>query len=281
LGTEIFYFSGTGNSLVVARDLAIHLNAYEIPMAALIGKVLINTDADVIGIVFPVHNVVNGGIPSIVRRFVSALQTKPEAYIFSVCTCGVGSGEALPNLARILKANDRKLSAGFTVKMPCNYPPFNDKAEQIKRFRDWQHTLEEVCATVIAGQESAINDIHPIIKGAVYPVGAFMKRTILKNFRKLAQDSNLGFDEAVRNIDQSYEYDDKCDGCGICEQVCPVKNIALVDDKPVWQHKCESCLACLVWCPKKAISGGILSGQEGSYRHPKVKLAAMLKHRPK
>lgn len=279
MGAEIYYFSGTGNSLAIAKDIAIHLNAQQIPIVSLTGKVLVQTNADVIGIVFPVHNVVNGGVPLIVRRFVTALQTNPAAYIFAVCTCGAGSGEALPNIAKIIKANGRKLAAGFTVKMPFNCAPFTDSVEQAKRFRDWHQTLSEICATVEANHENKINSINPIIKVIVYPLGFLMKYLILRNYRKLANGPNLSFDKAVQQIDRSYFCDDQCDGCGICAKVCPVDNIEIVDDRPVWLHHCESCLACLVWCPHKAIYGGLLTGKEERYHHPQVKLAEMLQQR--
>jgi len=276
LGAEIYYFSGTGNSLAIARDMAIQLNAQQIPIASVMGKVLVQTDADVIGIVFPVHNVVNGGLPIIVRRFVTALQTNPSAYIFAVCTCGAGSGEALPNIAKIIKANGGKLAAGFTVKMPFNCPPFTDSAERAKRFRDWHQTLAEIGKTVESRDENEIKAMNIFIRIAVYPLGLLMKFLILRNYRKLAQVPKFSFDEAVYHVDQSYVCDDACDGCGICAKVCPVNNIEMVDDRPVWQHHCESCLACLVWCPHKLISGGILSGQEVRYHHPQMKLAEML-----
>ncbi|MEA4926811.1 MAG: EFR1 family ferrodoxin [Syntrophomonadaceae bacterium] len=276
---EIFYFSGTGNSLVIARDIAIRLDAREIPIASLIDKVTVRSDADVVGIVFPVHNVANGGVPAIVRRFAAALQTRYDAYIFAVCSCGAGSGEALPNIAKILQTTGQKLAAGFTVKMPFNCPPFTDRAAQAQRFQEWHKILEEVCATVMDYREIEIKEFNAIIKGAVLPLGVLMQRSILKNYRKLAQDNSLDFDEAVRHSDRSYEVDDKCDGCGICAGICPVDNIAMADERPAWRHRCESCLACLVWCPRTAISGGILSGREERYHHPRVKLKDMLQQK--
>ncbi len=279
MDAEIFYFSGTGNSLVIARDIAIQLNARQTPIVPLIGKVQVETDADTIGIIFPVHNVVNGGVPLIVRRFVAALQTKPAAYIFAVCTCGAGSGETLANIEKIIKAAGRKLAAGFTVKMPFNCPPFTDSAEQAKRFQDWHQILTEICETVEAHCENKIISVNPIIKVVTYPLGVLMKSLILRNYRKLAQGPNLTFDEAVYQVDQSYFYDDKCDGCGICAKVCPVSNIEMVAKRPTWQHHCESCLGCLVWCPRQAIYGGLLSGKDERYHHPQVKLAEMMKQR--
>lgn len=46
---------------------------------------------------------------------------------------------------------------------------------------------------------------------------------------------------------------DSCVGCGLCQKVCPCKNITMVDKKPQWNHSCIGCNACVVYCPKKAI----------------------------
>ena len=103
-----------------------------------------------------------------------------------------------------------------------------------------------------------------------------MHSSILNNYRKLAKAAKADFDDAVRLTDHSYHVDERCDGCGICAKVCPVANIEITDEKPVWLHHCESCLACFVWCPQKAVYGGILSGKSERYHHPDVKLRYML-----
>jgi len=273
--TEIYYFSGTGNSLVVARDIAGQLDGKLIPLAALRSAQRVHTAADVIGIIFPVHNVVNGGVPLIIRNFLAKLEFSAAPYIFTVCTCGAGSGDALVSVANIIKARGGQLAAGFTVKMPFNCPPFTKNEEQLKRFRAWQEQLAEVCATVAARRSMKIKTVNALIKALVYPLGQIMYASILNNYRKLANSTELAFDEAVSFNDQSYAVDEHCNGCGICAKVCPVNNIAIVDHRPVWQHHCEACLACLVWCPQQAVSGGILSGKAERYQHPEVQLQDM------
>ncbi len=274
--TEIFYFSGTGNSLVVARDISGRLNGKLNSMAALLNTETISSAADVIGIIFPVHNVVNGGVPFIVRNFLSKLEMAAPAYVFAVCTCGAGSGDALVNIEKLIQAKGSKLAAGFTIKMPFNCPPFTSREEQAKRFAQWALKLEEIYETVITQKEIKVKSINPLIQALVYPLGQFMHYTILKNYRRLAEDPNAEFDVAVHLVDRSYFIDENCDGCGICAKVCPVENIEMVNNQPVWQNHCESCLSCLVWCPHKAIYGGILSGKSERYHHPEVKLSEMI-----
>lgn len=61
--TEIYYFTGTGNSLAVARDIAGKTNGKLISISSVIDKESIKTDADSIGIVFPAYMAHLYGIP--------------------------------------------------------------------------------------------------------------------------------------------------------------------------------------------------------------------------
>ena len=72
-----------------------------------------------------------------------------------------------------------------------------------------------------------------------------------------------------------------CNGCGICEKICPVDNIKLVNEKPEWQHKCQMCTGCLHYCPQKAIQWGEYTLGRERYNHPKIKLKELLAQNPK
>lgn len=48
---------------------------------------------------------------------------------------------------------------------------------------------------------------------------------------------------------------DKCTGCGLCVDVCPVEAITLENDKAkVDPDKCTDCGQCVDECPNEAIS---------------------------
>lgn len=230
--SEIYYFSGTGNSLTVARDIAARLEGKLIPVVSLINQEKIQTDADIMGIVFPVHNVVNGGVPPVIRGFLQRLEIIGPKYIFAVCTCGAGSGEALANVGKIIRSRGGKLAAGFTVKMPFNCPPFTKSEDQEKRFLEWRNKLGRICDLVISQKEGRIETAGALLKILTYPIGFIPRRLILNNYRKLAEASELSFDEAVLLIDRSHFSDDRCNGCGICAKVCPVNNIEIAEKDP-------------------------------------------------
>ena len=49
--------------------------------------------------------------------------------------------------------------------------------------------------------------------------------------------------------------EDKCVGCGLCVDVCPVEAITLENDKAkVDEEKCTECGQCVEECPNEAIS---------------------------
>jgi NAD-dependent dihydropyrimidine dehydrogenase PreA subunit len=47
---------------------------------------------------------------------------------------------------------------------------------------------------------------------------------------------------------------EKCTGCGVCEDVCPVEAIRVSDDVArIDQDRCNECQACVEACPNEAI----------------------------
>jgi len=143
---EIYYFSGTGNSLAVARDIAGKINGNLISIASVMDKESIKTDADVIGIIFPTYYEPYGGVPLIVRRFVKKLKNIESKYIFAICTYGSASVVTLKYLGKIIKSCGGKLSAGFTVNMPNNMagPKINNCKNQQKMFDVWKENIEVI-----------------------------------------------------------------------------------------------------------------------------------------
>jgi len=118
MSTTIYYFSGTGNSLVVARDIAARTEGVLRSIPILMQKERIRPAAGAIGLVYPVYN---KGIPLILKRFVEKLEGLEDRYLFGVCTCGDTTGFAIRDLRKLIERSGGELAAGFTVRMPYNY----------------------------------------------------------------------------------------------------------------------------------------------------------------
>jgi len=249
--TTIFYFSGTGNTLKVARELSEQIGDTElVSIPKVIGKDKIKADSENIGIMFPVYAF---DMPVMVKKFIDKLEMDMDKYYFAVCTYGAIPGATLKFTAKRFKTNGGKLSAGFMVRMPGNaivmYDVWSDE-KQKKIFSNAQQKINEIVPKIMERNES-----NP-------EKGFWLLNCILGIPRPLF---------AIKpGDDKKYWVDDNCNGCGICEALCPAGNIKMVSDKPEWQHKCEQCLGCLNWCPKHAIQYGKKTSQRGRYHHPGI-----------
>lgn len=268
---EMYYFSGTGNSLSVARDIAEKTNADLIPIACQIEKKVITVNADIIGIVFPVYY---GDLPLIVKRFAEKLDNISNTYIFAVCTYGGGGGDSLKTLSQIIRSRSGELSAVYGVHMPQNAFLKSWESHE-KLFKTWKKKLEIISRNVrIQKKGMLLSDflLHLIL----FPFHKIVKPFTKKGLAKLSDSSpDMSIEELIYRADKSYTTNEHCNGCGVCAEVCPVHNIELVDKRPVWLNHCENCLACYNWCPQKAIQGEI--PQKGYYyHHPDVKISDMI-----
>ena len=258
MSIKIFYFSGTGNSLYAANQLAAKLGGTEIiPIAKVIGKD-IDLSCDKVGIVFPVYA---WGPPRIVAEFVKGINLK-DKYIFSIATYGGFIGGTLVTLNDILKKNGAKISAGFGLKQPSNYVVGygNRKSseEEFKKFAEKSEKRINKIADIVK------NGIESGIKKSIAPINALTNLVY------------LGFISHLKDQEKGFWINDKCIDCKRCERMCPVENIKVIDGKRIWQGKCEMCMACIQWCPTEAIQHGKYTAKRLRYRHPKIKVEEML-----
>ncbi len=269
----LYFFSGTGNSLFIARELAKKLDADVYPISAFNNQDRVEPAADVVGFVFPVYYATNdaGGVPLIVSRFIKKLSNLQQKYLFAVCTHGGGAGTTIENLKTEVASRGGALAAGFTVKMSNHkLTPEQQQKEQVEQ----QQKLDTVAQYVSERKRGVYETRSRLGKIVKAPVLALVIKPIFsRRFRKLAQTKHKApFLELVPNADRGFTVSQNCTGCGVCAKVCPVGNIRLENGKPTWLHHCETCFACYSWCPKKAIEGET-ARYNSHYRHPKVKLS--------
>ena len=282
--TEIYYFTGTGNSLAVARDIAEKINGKVMSITSVVNEETIETDADMVGLVFPIYYDPYGGVPLIVRRFISKLQDINSKYIFTVCTYGSGAFSSLKFLEELIESQGGKLSAGFMVNMPNNMggSTLNNEQKQQKMFHVWKDNMEMIYEHVNAHNEgkfylpnTTAGKFFILIKLFFTPLMFLFKPLTLRRLRKYSDQKSQSYEELLPFMDNSFYTDKECVGCGNCSRICPVGNIQIINDKPQWQHHCEFCLACFHWCPNGAIKSSELKNTV-RYHHPDVTFSDMI-----
>ncbi|TXT67116.1 MAG: hypothetical protein BAJALOKI1v1_180021 [Promethearchaeota archaeon] len=154
--------------------------------------------------------------------------------------------------------------------MPQNafYKPW-DNYEKI--FKKWNKRVKKI-RTQIKMQIKGMPLKDKVFYLILYPIHKLIKRLYRKSFPDFSgSPSNLPIEELIHLIDRSLTSNEKCTGCRVCVKICPVKNIEIMEKKPVWQNGCENCLACYNFCPNKAIETGIVA-KGYYYRHLDIKM---------
>ncbi|MFH1350042.1 MAG: EFR1 family ferrodoxin [Pseudomonadota bacterium] len=256
--TELYVYTGTGNSLWVARQLIVELKETALEFMPYLSGDL-EVGADRVGIIFPVHI---WGLPARVIRFINHLKTKPEAYFFAVAVNAGQPAATLLQLQKLMSTRKLSLSLGYSIVLLSNYIPWGGPGPietQQRLFRNAQGKVKAIAQAVLAGERKKV-DRGPLWQNIAF--SWFYKMS----FRH------------VRKMDKKFWGDDKCNGCEICFKVCPAGNIEIKNEKPSWLHRCEQCLACIQWCPQEAIQYGKKTVKYQRYHHPEVTLQNILDH---
>ncbi len=252
----IYYFTGTGNSGYVARQLG----------KALLDKVyFMNNEApgdfegETLGFVFPVYS---WGVPPFVEEFIKRLPEslkysidRGQIPVWAVLVCGDEVAMAPEMLEKILSKAGMKAQSIWSVIMPNNYvllPGFNIDSKEVERqkLQDAPARVREIAQGIKQGRQcvDVTRGSFPRLKTSlVYPL--FKRWGIFP---------------------RKWHATDACVGCGICVKSCPLANIILNEDrKPVWGNDCCSCLACYHSCPRHAVEYGKETKKKGQYFLPK------------
>jgi ferredoxin len=254
----IFYYTGTGNSLWVAQNIAKQSGGADLVSISDWMRHKTPIKLETAGIVFPVHM---WGVPPPVVKFINEMKAFSPRYIFGVAVDASQVANTLVQLKNLCKKNGLTLSSGFEIKMPSNYIPWGGaelKEKQEQKFKSAKKKMADIVST-IKKQEN-----KPVEKGPLW------QRLLFSLLYKVS------FPQTSK-MDGQFWVDEKCNNCGICSKICPAENITLVEGKPTWNHRCEQCLACIQWCPQKAIQYGKKTAEYERYHHPEIQLKDMLK----
>ncbi|MDF2615112.1 MAG: hypothetical protein K0S71_2898 [Clostridia bacterium] len=254
--TEFYFFSGTGNSYYIAKKLSESLTDVQlIPINTLDLSKEVESTAEIIGIIFPVYFL---DAPDIVKHFIKRLKIPNSSYTFLFENYGGMGGNSLSNCAKILADKDIKVSHTFSLALPDNSIIFPISNDSVKPLLAEAEEKLKAAAHIIHLQQT---DSIPKKK-----LGISLLSSIMIRFGK----SYLGFNDLKVNSS-------KCNGCGLCTKVCPMKNIELSQKIPVFKDKCEMCFACVHHCPKESIKFRKMKAKNHyQYTNPYISLNEMI-----
>ncbi len=260
--TSLYYFTGTGNSLYIARKIASGIEDCKLlPVTDFTEQTLVRPESEKVGLVFPLYY---WGMPVIIREFMEKTDFSRVRYIFTVATAMMADGLAIAQVAELLQTKGAFLNAGFYVKMPGNYllwfnPPSAEKQNRL--LKKAENKILHI-TSLITGNKNHKDRERPL-----YQIVTNARRSYSR-WRKNFKKNDRGF-HVLR---------EKCTSCSICIKVCPVNNISMKEGAPLWNHRnCQKCLACIHTCPSKAIQCGNNTQKKRRYRNPEISLKELLR----
>lgn len=236
----IVCFSGTGNSLTVAKELAALARDTVWPLGEPLSSPPAIAPGENIVWVMPCHS---WGMPKWVAK---ALKTLPIAGAeqsdhFLVMTCGDDIGLAHLQWRNAIKRRGWKPVGTYSVAMPNTYillPGFDVDAPEIAN-----HKLQEMpsrVARIWHGIKCRAR-VDDVVRGAVPWIKTRLVYPLFMRFL---------------TSPKPFHFTDACIGCGLCARVCPLKNISMQQNHPHWGKDCTLCLGCYHACPTHAVAYG-------------------------
>ncbi len=241
----IYYFSGTGNSQLAARQIA---------EAAGHGLVSINhclktgetppiPPEGPLVFVAPTYA---WRLPRVVEQWVRRTGFGAGRDAYFVLTCGGSAGNAGAYAEKLCREKGLRFRGLAQVVMPENYLamfPTPDEAEARAIVQRAIPRIAELAELIREGRDfprPAVSLGDRLNSG---PVNALYYPLLVH--------------------DRKFRVTEACVSCGKCAQRCPLDNIGMAEGKPVWKGHCTHCMACIGGCPVRAIEYG-RSGE----RHP-------------
>ena len=245
----IFCYSGSGNCLDIAKNIAKRLGDTDIVMMRAEPEVKDVRSAKRVGFVFPCYA---GGLPGDVERFVSELRVDPESYTFGVVSYAGYPGVGMAKINAIVPLD---YWAGISHQCSCIWL--------------MPHTLMLPMLDASRAQERSEKFAAKIADDVLY-----VKHL---NGRPLSNPVNALESKAWPMLSgkkaAKMTVTDSCVGCGQCARLCPRGNISIANGRASIGTNCIGCLSCLQYCPKQAINMGGATVKRERYHNPNVSAA--------
>ena len=233
------YFSGTGNSKYTAelfcKEYDNESRTFSIEDPEALTAV---TESDLIVFAYPVQF---STVPKIMRDYITDhSELWRNKKVFIIATMGLFSGDGSGMLGRLLQSCGAKVIGGLHLKMPDSIA--DEKA--LKRPLEKNRELVKQADQKIKESVKCLKAGKPTQEGIglLHRLAGFFGQRAYFGHKTRRYSSKLKIDN------------DKCIRCGICEKLCPMKNISIKEQNAVSGDRCTMCYRCINKCPKQALT---------------------------
>ncbi len=244
MNIKIIYFSQTGNTRTVAKEMASVCRKAGHTVQTIAFKNVTYDDfnsADLIGVGAPCFE---SQAPTPVREYLHNLPflDGKKAFVFS--TSSGAPGRVLWDLTKPLQLKGAVVLGGFLCRGVCSYPmpcivgrfPDHPNQTDLKNARKFAASLLKHMAS---GSSTPMADSHP--DALRHGLGLYnMMGVIFK-------------DPLKRFIMPRPRADDTCNACEWCVKECPTNSMRL-NPEPEITDTCIRCYRCMNGCPNQALS---------------------------
>ena len=249
----IFCYSGTGNCLDMAKNIAKELGDTDIVMMRKYPAVTDVREAKRVGFIFPCYG---GGLPGHVERYLHDIKVSPDAYTFGIAQCAAYKGEGLYKLNQIIPLN---YWTAVSHQCTCIWLFPHDLMLPKMGAEEAQARSEYLTAQIA----------HDIKEG---------RKTTKKLSKALViRAEHAAWADIARAKGLSLRANDNCIMCGTCAKVCPMGNIKYTGKAVVFGDQCISCCACVQYCPKEAINFGEITKKRERYHNANITVDELTK----
>ena len=246
----VFYFSGTGNSRFVARRIAKAVGQEAVDITAYT-KTMERPEFTESGVYVFVCPSYMSAPARAMTDFLSWAGFPEGIKAYFIVTCAASMGITPKVYSEICSQKGLEYMGAAQVEMPQNYIAlFTTKKveENIDILEKAETEIDRIIGQIVNGEVLETKKIGSL----EYSVTKWVRDLYYKDFMKT----------------KKFKVTDKCIACQKCVKVCPLSNITMKDNKPVWGNKCTHCMACINQCPKDAIEYGKGTVGKPRYKGP-------------
>jgi ferredoxin/flavodoxin len=230
----IVYFSGTGNTKVIAKGYkaALELGNHHVEIMSIeASKVIPEHDVLIIG--GPIYA---GNMPdeviNWVRKNIQHVESSKKAIVFST-SAGLLNANGVKSIGKKVIKRGYTLVDTTTFEMPRNF--YIDKYDPTPEAIQEQQ-FEAAAGKILLSISRLRSTEQLTVKESVVTIDLFADI-----FRIMA-----------KSLGKSFQINENCMGCGLCEKSCPKNNID--HTTKTYSNKCIMCTRCIHSCPVNAIS---------------------------